>query len=347
VFNRLPIRLLIAVTAACLLLFPITAPPAFAAEAQESAYRTAARKLVAEQYLKPLAEQTAALEESASRYCAGHLDLAAMRASYNAAIDAYMRIQWLNFGPVVLFDNTYRLNFWPDGRNAITRQLAALRSNPATFTTADFDLAKQSVAVQGLPALERLLFEEPLASAGTPDCQLIQGIAANVMKISAGYVQNWQRLDEMPSADAKEFDQSMFSALQEHLEAIADRKLARVLGPTPDQSQFRAAEAWRSQRSLRNVRINLEAVRQLLLESGDRTWTEALAHTEVPPLFEEAEDILKAYEAMPMEQAVQDAAARVPLERLVMILREIRAAMVKQLAPAIGVTVGFNSMDGD
>src|SRR3546814_15898761 len=59
--------------------------------------------------------------------------------------------------------------------------------------------------------------------------------------------------------DAKEASLDFAKALRGALLLVQDYKLGRPLGAAPDAERATRAESWRSQRSLRNVLINLKA----------------------------------------------------------------------------------------
>ena len=105
-------------------------------------------------------------------------DRAALRPSYDAVMDAWMAVRHIRFGPVRLFMRNYRLYFWPEARGkiagAVDEILAA--DDPARFE--DDRFASASVAVQGLPAVEVLLFAD--RKSGPNDCALLRAIAGLV-----------------------------------------------------------------------------------------------------------------------------------------------------------------------
>src|SRR5690606_3610781 len=113
---------------------------------------------------------------------------------------------------------------WPDRHNQITRQLARLLSaadddalQPGRFATA-------TVALQGLPALERLLFAQssPLGAYG---CRLASTIAANLGTIAGEVVDQWRGI--APDQDLAE---GLVDGLMTQLQIIVDLKLLRPLG---------------------------------------------------------------------------------------------------------------------
>src|SRR3546814_8760499 len=63
--------------------------------------------------------------------------------------------------------------------------------------------------------------------------------------------------------EPKDATLDLFKSLYTAVELIADHELARPLGGSIDQARPHLAEAWRSQRSMRNIVINLKAAQDL------------------------------------------------------------------------------------
>ena len=75
---------------------------------------------------------------------------------FRALVLAWSRIEFLRFGPLVEENRYERISFWPDPRNVMLRQIPAVLARYSGGESVD--LSAQSVAVQGLPALEYLLY---------------------------------------------------------------------------------------------------------------------------------------------------------------------------------------------
>src|SRR3546814_1146429 len=73
--------------------------------------------------------------------------------------------------------------------------------------------------------------------------------------------------------DAKEASLDFAKALRGALLLVQDYKLGRPLGAAPDAERATRAESWRSQRSLRNVLINLKAAQALYEGSGEASFS--------------------------------------------------------------------------
>ena len=107
-------------------------------------------------------------------------DLQSLRAAYTVTADAWANAQIIKTGPITLFLRYDRFAYWPEARNATTRALDALltSNNPKDLTPES--LAHDSVAGQGLTALERLLYDEK-AEALRRLATLIEAAAAGTM----------------------------------------------------------------------------------------------------------------------------------------------------------------------
>lgn len=78
------------------------------------------------------------------------------RLDFKALVLAWSRIEFLRFGPLIEENRYERISFWPDPRNVMLRQIPGVL---ARYSQGEpVDLSAQSVAVQGLPALEYLLY---------------------------------------------------------------------------------------------------------------------------------------------------------------------------------------------
>ncbi|HEY9549455.1 MAG TPA: imelysin family protein, partial [Kiloniellaceae bacterium] len=269
--------------AALLLALGPASPPARAAAPDYQALNAA----LVEDYVVPryqaFAQATAALDAALAEACADQRPTPDEAGdAYHAAMDAWMAVQHLRFGPSLLFLRVDRVEFWPDKRGTVGRHLAQLLSDHDPQPLAPRVFANGSVAVQGFPALERLLYDSDdvvwMTSFG---CAVTCAIGGNLKSIGAGLLEDWRGGDEpfaevVRSAgegnthyfDAKEAALDFAKALRGALLLVQDYKLGRPLGDTPEAARETRAESWRSGRSLRNVRINLAAAQALYEGSG-------------------------------------------------------------------------------
>jgi predicted lipoprotein len=350
-----------------------------AADLGEATYRRLNAALV-EQHVIPrygrLAAATDRLAAAARAFCAGPdaRGLDSLRAAHDEGQGAWQGIQHVRFGPIELFMRASRFAFWPDPRNTTGRQLADVIAGgrPDAITVEAFTTG--SVAVQGFPALERLLFDEGAGDAllaGDPQaafrCEVLQAIGDNMATMAADVVREWKggelayaELMANPGAnnpyyrDHREVTVDLFQSLQGGLEMLSDLKLAPPLGESAERARPRLAESWRSGRALENIRLNLEAAQALYQgEDGygmDDVVREAAGGAELADLLERAfAQTLATARSIegPLEAAITDPARRPAVERLALEARALKQIVNERLASALGIPIGFNAMDGD
>jgi predicted lipoprotein len=219
---------------------------------------------------------------------------------------------------------------------------------------------RDSVAAQGLTALERLLYDGDssvrlLKAPGRPGewrTEIGLGIARNLASIAKDVLAEWTAPDGVRAAIAANKGWKMIFAdtaeaasllLTEQVTAFRlmhDIKLLAVMGASADVARPRVAEAWRSGRSQRDLKLNLESAQAMT-----RVWAETVpvAHrTKFESLYAAA---LKAVDAVPAD--LGEAAADPRRRPLVESARAGIKAVQVELAADLGVTLGFNSLDGD
>ena len=198
IFVRLPKPLLVAT-----LLIAALAPAAGSAEALPIRKTHATMVLDAvDKFLLPriqaLQQTTGALEAAVGAVCReGEPALTAARAAFGDTVRAWGGLDFVRFGPSAREHRLERIFFWPDPRAFASRQLKQLLAARKPDLLAPGALSSQSVAVQGLTALEVLLFDDkaPLGAgkdeAGTYRCALAAAIAANIHAVAGEIAAGW------------------------------------------------------------------------------------------------------------------------------------------------------------
>jgi len=344
----------------------ISSAHAVDAEAYKALNRAAVETHILPRY-DAMATAMTDLDTAAKAFCAAPsaTKLPDLQAAFGRAQDAWEDIQHVRFGPVDWFFRSQRIAFWPDPRNTIGKQMAETLAKHAAGAVDTEVLAKGSVATQGLPALERLIFGEDAAklTAGaesTYRCRYVAGISANLAQIAVETRSAWREggdkafartmLDtgkpDAPYRDEQEAALELFKSLYTAVELAADHKLARPLGASVNEARPRLAESWRSERSLRNIQRNIAAAQQLY-EAGfapavpDKALDAAIRDGFAKTLA--AASALK----VPLETAVQDKVARPQAEKLAAETLALKKLLMEKLPPALDIPVGFNALDGD
>ncbi len=130
---------------------------------------------------------TADLVAEVEGYCVapGAETKAALAESFAETIDAWAGVDFFRFGPMARDGRYERFAFFPDVHGTGARQLRRFLATEDETLLRAGALAEQSAAIQGLPALESLLYSgsNALSNTDTPApyrCALATAVAANM-----------------------------------------------------------------------------------------------------------------------------------------------------------------------
>ena len=279
-----------------------------------------------------------------------------LRQAYQTAADAWSSIEFLHYGPIGDGLRYERVAMWPERKNAVGKALAGLMAKPDDPTPEAF--AKSSVAGQGLTALERLLYDGDDVTPGLTDgskdalrrCRIgvaiADGLAAIALDVSVGWSGEGGLLARLERGDPDLAKEALTRIVTDHLamlELVADKKIYAVMGKAPDLARPQTAEAWRSGRTVRAIVLNLEtgaAISRIMTEGDPNEQRSILG------AIETAIDIAQTLPGGIGELA-QDPKRRSEVVLLHDSVRGIRDVSEMALPAIAGITVGFNSSDGD
>jgi uncharacterized protein len=336
----------------------------FAAPAQAADFgafnQSYARNIVAPAFQK-VAVQTAKLAQAADDFAGAPSQdgFAALRVAFDSVSDAWMHAEFFATGPLSAEQRAERFQYWPERRNIVDKQLAALLAAPDPKALMPAEFVHATVSVQGLPALERLLYGDnarQILSGGTEQkarIAVMQAIAHNLEIIAREAAVAWEKVSANPAAFANDPNEATTQAYGDMLtgiQVVADRKLSAVLGKDVDKAHPNLAEQYRSGRSLRNIRTNLDTLRAAVLgPDGFATLLppdQAAIRDQIANAFDAT---IAAAAAVPdtLDAAVSDPEKRKSVEALLTAANALRTFMTQTVPPALGLTVGFNAMDGD
>ncbi len=326
-----------------------------------------------EDYIRPavarFAADTSRLDAAVAGFCAAPTatDRRSLDTAFRSAVEAWSGVQFLRFGPLMEANRLERVAFWPDPTGVGLRQIRRALADRDPTVVDPSALARKSVALQVLTALDYLLYAGEGEAAGTPGdagafrCAYAVAAARALAELASAVAGEWtdprgfaRRLLE-PGADhplyrtPSEAMSALHGALGTGLQVVQDLKLKPVLGADPDAARPLAAPFRRSGLTMAVLVADLRALRAFVEAAG---FARAL-----PPEqgwlggsmafgFDQA---LAAVEAVgrPIEEAVYDPAARDRLGYTVVVLGHLRDLTQRELAAALGLTVGFNALDGD
>lgn len=310
------------------------------------------------------AQQAKALDQIFQGYCQSPTNdnLGQAKVQWSKTMQAWMALQGREKGSETALELSWQIQFWPDKKNTTGRKLNQLLKQGAMWQ-ADA-LANQSVAVQGLGAAEWFLYDQQspvvkgLASqqngasqqdkASAANCSLFTAVAGRIAGSSTALEQAWQ-VNPWQSLPAKMALGEYLGALNNQLDYTM-KKLSRPLGK-PGSPKVYQAESWRSHTSMTNLQSNIIAMHQLYLAKG--TGLDKLLRDR--GYVGTADRINKRFSAL-LEDWPQ-APAMVPMlktkegyRQLLNIyngLEYIQIALQDEVAPELGIVVGFNATDGD
>ncbi|MEO9650246.1 MAG: imelysin family protein [Roseobacter sp.] len=290
-----------------------------------------------------LAQETEHLSVAAAQDCT----LPSLTARFNSAYDAWVAVSHLQLGPVEDEGLLLAMSFWPDTKDRTGKALTRLTASndPIVDDPTKFD--DVSAAAQGFTALERVLYGA--ASDADYTCRLTRAIAKGLAEKSDRLFAQWPDFAALMQTagepgntrfqNPQEAQRALYTALSTGLEFMHDQRLGRPLG-TFERPRPNRAEARRSERSLRHIQISLTSLEQLAFSLSD----DALPKTKAA--FSDARTRADTIDD-PALAGVADPISRFRIEALQQSVREIQIAIVEEIGSPLGITAGFNALDGD
>lgn len=296
------------------------------------------------------AQQTKELDVAAQNDCTSQ----ALIPAYNTAFDAWMGLQHLNIGPIEADARSLTIAFWPDKKGIIPKTLMAQiqSQDPAVFDADEF--AHVSIASRGLFSLEFMLFDDEFKTyeADSYSCHLVQAIAHDLSQTAAYISSEWTRDDGYGAAllsagtvddgryqSETEALQTLYTMLTTGLQNTAAQRIGRPLGSF-EKPRPKRAEAYRSERSLRNIILSVQAARDLAVAMAPDAPTETLTFLD---------DVLTKAQALedPTLASVADPFGRLKVEIVAQGIEASLGAIANDIGSPLGVSAGFNASDGD
>ncbi|MFG1464114.1 imelysin family protein [Xanthobacter sp. DSM 24535] len=312
-----------------------------------------------------LTATTARQEQAWRTFCAkpGPEGIGTLSADFRAVADAWAQVSFVTFGPVILALRADRFNMFPDKRNAVSRSIPELLADPDETRLQPDRFGRLSAAVQGLPALERVLFEPdaaPKLVAGDDAarrCALGTAIALNLATIAKDIRAGWGdkttgllaevksgKGDKVFLPDPAQVPSLVVTDLAGAYQRVVDLGLIAVLGKSVEEAKPLAGEGRRSGREAEILRQMVRSANAL--GSSLAAGLPEPARGQVLARFAAAQ---KAVDALPADlgAAAADPKRRKLLETAVTEVKAAQKAVVDPLAAKLGVPLGFNALDGD
>jgi len=324
-------------------------------------------------YIRPatagFAKTAARLPGAVEAVCAqsGQASQERFTRAFSQTVEAFSKIHFLRFGPLVDNDRLSRLAFLPDPRGIAQRQLRKIRAAQDDDVLSVETLAQKSVAVQGLTALELIAFDKNAGVIlGKEDadkafaCGYALAIAANVAAIAESLAADWATAEGYSAVltsagpdnerfrTSKEALESVFNSLVTGLIIARDQDLLPALGSSREKARPRRFPFSRSANSVVFLSGELKGIEEALGSLG----LKALTPTDFVWIFDtlafefgNARSLLDTLRPPLRQTFNEDDYDRVNV--LAITVKSIRDTVALELAGALDLAGGFNALDGD
>ncbi|QND58462.1 imelysin family protein [Mesorhizobium huakuii] len=293
----------------------------------------------------------------------GELDVA--RAEFSATVYAWSSAEIIGFGPIKENNRLERTLYWPDRKGLGLKQVQAVLSAKDPNAINPAQLADKSIAMQGLGALEFVLFgdgADALTGKGDPyRCAYGAAVADNIETMAGDVADAWNKPDGFAALwanpgpqnalyrDGNEAVTELVGVLINELEMVRDVRLKGFLGAKPDADKPKQAIYWRSQNTANALAGNLAGIDALFQASKlgdalppDARWMAESIHIQLVNGVATAKSIQG-----PIDKTLADPALREKLEHFALITSSLSTLIGTRLTDEFGLTAGFSSLDGD
>ena len=294
------------------------------------------------------AKQSDLLNELAQKHCTqapvSGDELQALRAQWLALAKAWSSAEMVNFGPATASMSNLYINYYPDERGLVHSGVADLIAANPKLTPEQ--LAGESAIVQGVPGLEEALFANASLDAG--QCAYVISASSALSTRLKDIEKNWQQnaTDLLAIDKTAESDRGLnqwINSLLSLIETMKSNAIDQPLGLTGKAKGHLPAATAGQSRAIINAKLDTinkamtDPVLTAILGSNNENkvsdnLSTALADT-TALLAQMPEDLSEANKDD--QQALYDH------------LTDVTRLIKRQLIPALGIRVGFNSTDGD
>jgi predicted lipoprotein len=270
----------------------------------------------------------------------------------------------LRFGPLAAESRFERIFLWPDARGVALRQVQQLLTEDADALSVE-GLAGKSAAVQGIPALDIALFgtsADEMAKGGDDfRCRYAETVAGNIAKMADEALTGWQDdtpfarsfigpgSDGNPYRSGEEVDGEIVKALSTAIQFVRSAEILPPLAKDAAKGNGRRAPLWRSGLTFRLIAAQVDGARALLRHAGyedrlpqDQSFVVSSIQFELDHTIPALNEV-----ALPVEEAFRNQEQRGRIAFADLALHHAGELVSEQLAAALGLSMGFNALDGD
>lgn len=312
-------------------------------------------------------KQATKLNEDMRRLCESPNveNLNASRDGFKNLAIAWGGIEHFRSGPIIEQNRLERVLFYPDrkstGLKQVQRRLAKQDGSLLNLKS----LQSKSVAVQGLGAIEFLLFgtgsNDLENAAANFRCKFAKTASANILLISgelqeywksgSAYSNNWLKSGNSNSVFANEQDaiNEMLGVLVHGLQVFRDIRIGGFLKKEANYDRPKSAVLWRSKSTLPMLKANFEMLEALMEEGGLYSLVENDVNGTVNSLRFEFAQIKKTLNSInpPIASALQNEEQRAKILYMKNTLGFLIERIDGEFALMLGLSSGFSFSDGD
>ncbi len=298
------------------------------------------------------------------------IDTHVMRSFLNVRY-AWAKVQLLSFGPISFLERRERFDFWPDKHRVGERQIRQLLSQTdSTNSFHDINIEQfreKSVAIQGLSAMERVLFSQK-QTLNTHDCHLARLIAENLLSIAEDVFAQWSTkpiefkndlLNPTPDltffSDAKQVASVLLNDMSTQIRVVSDQKIANAMPSAKKRDQkinYRKLESWRTGSTFALMTLNILTVKKYYQLGFSRPIKQlnVSLHQHITGQFEKVLsqlEILNSRRSIQVKKMTQTKEVFEIFTALQIALLELDTLLSNDVVKTLGLHIKFNALDGD
>ena len=248
-------------------------------------------------------EEAASADKAVAALCKdpSQANLDAARAKFADLVKAWSQAEIIQFGPITEDNRLERILYWPDRKSIGLKQVQAAIAGEDKSAADAATLHTKSVAMQGLGALEYILYgtgaDDLAGKDGAYRCAFGAAVAGNIDNIAMavdaewagpdGFAKLWNNPgpDNPVYRDGTESVTELMEVFINGLEMVRDVRVKGFLGDKPDADKPKGAIFWRSDLTGTSLAGNLEGMDRLFEAShvgdalsGDAHWMADSTH---------------------------------------------------------------------
>lgn len=302
---------------------------------------------------RQLVDASTSLAEAATSYCAApdNNRLSQVQHAWQAAFWSWQRVRFVDFGPIEHNSLAWQFQFWPDAKNLVARKVNHWLSQEGDLNS--HSIAAASVAIQGFPALEYLLWDPRFQQTGQAlpaerSCVLLTAISQHIVDNTDALASQWQAMAPFYESNER-YTTATVQAAMTAIEVIRDRRLGAPMGLRGnDRRNPYQADAWRSETSLAAVRASLEGLQTLFLPGMNLELSMAGTPELQAKLTARFSETLANFDQLPDGMtALLAGEGYGKLQALYIDVELLEQLLTDDIATTLGIVRGFNASDGD